>query len=92
MAGLSDAEVTQRLANLPGWKQDGNAITKTFEAETFASGIEFVRKVAMTADEMDHHPDIDIRYTNITFRLTSHDTGGVTDRDLRLATEINDLA
>ena len=66
--------------------------TKTFTWPTFAQGIAFVTRVATAADAMNHHPDIDIRYTKITVALSTHDAGGITELDLKLAGEIERVA
>lgn len=89
---LSDLEIQRALGRLPGWARRGDALTKTYTFSTFADGIAFVTRVAKVADARDHHPDIDIRYTKITCLLTTHDAGGVTDSDLRLAEEIEKAA
>jgi 4a-hydroxytetrahydrobiopterin dehydratase len=85
---LTDDQVTTALAALPGWTREGDAITKTFKFARFADGIAFVQRVAVSADAMDHHPDIDIRYTKIRIALSTHDAGGITDSDVKLAGEI----
>lgn len=89
---LSDLEIQRALGRLPGWARRGDALAKTYTFPTFADGISFVTRVAKVADARDHHPDIDIRYTKITCLLTTHDAGGVTDSDLRLAEEIEKTA
>ena len=89
---LSDLEIQRALGTLPGWSRRADVLTKTFTWPTFAQGIAFVSRVAKAADAMNHHPDIDIRYTKVTFALSSHDAGGITERDLRLAGEIEQLA
>lgn len=91
-AKLSDLEIQRALGTLGGWARRGDALVKTFTFPTFAAGIEFVRRVARAADEMDHHPDIDIRYTRVVCTLSSHDAGGVTERDLALAGTIDAVA
>jgi 4a-hydroxytetrahydrobiopterin dehydratase len=85
---LSDLEIQRALGGLAGWSRRGDALTKTFTFEKFADGIAFVGRVAKKADEMDHHPDIDIRYTKITMSLSTHDAGGITSSDLQLAERI----
>ena len=85
---LSDLEIQRALGGLAGWARRGDALTKTFTFEKFADGIAFVGRVAKAADEMDHHPDIDIRYTKITMTLSTHDAGGITQSDLGLAQKI----
>ena len=89
---LSDLEIRRGLGALPGWARKGEALTKTYSFARFADGIRFVTQVADVADGMNHHPDIDVRYTNITFTLSSHDAGGITPRDLDLAKGIEQTA
>jgi 4a-hydroxytetrahydrobiopterin dehydratase len=89
---LSDLEIKRALGALPGWTRKGNALAKTYSFARFSDGIRFVDRVAELADSMDHHPDIDVRYTNVTFSLSSHDAGGVTQRDLDLAKGIEHTA
>jgi 4a-hydroxytetrahydrobiopterin dehydratase len=88
---LSDLEIQRALASLPGWSRRGDTLTKTYTFEKFAEGISFVDRVAKIADEMDHHPDIDIRYTKISMSLSTHDAGGITQSDLMLAERIEGL-
>ena len=91
-ARLSDLEIQRALGSLPGWARRGGVLTKTFAWPTFADGIDFVTRIAKAADAVDHHPDIDIRYTKVTCALTTHDVGGITDADLALAATIETLA
>jgi 4a-hydroxytetrahydrobiopterin dehydratase len=88
---LSDLEIQRALGSLPGWSRRGDTLTKTYTFEKFADGISFVNRVAKIADEMDHHPDIDIRYTKISLSLSTHDAGGITQSDLTLAERIEGL-
>jgi 4a-hydroxytetrahydrobiopterin dehydratase len=85
---LSDLEIQRALGGLPGWSRRGDALTKTYTFDKFANGISFVDRVAAAADDMDHHPDIDIRYTKVTMTLSTHDAGGITSSDLKLAEKI----
>jgi len=89
---LSDLEIQRALGSLQGWSRRGDVLTKTFSFKKFPDGIDFVQRVARAADKMNHHPDIDIRYTKITCALTTHDAGGITDNDLTLAGTIEGLA
>ena len=89
---LSDLEIRRGLAALPGWARKGKALAKTYSFARFADGIRFVSQVAELADGMNHHPDIDVRYTDVTFALSSHDAGGITQRDLDLALAIEQAA
>ena len=74
-----------------GWTQEGELITRTVERPDFPSALALVNSVGGAAEAANHHPDIDIRYRRVTFRLTTHDAGGLTDKDLALAAEINRL-
>jgi 4a-hydroxytetrahydrobiopterin dehydratase len=85
---LSDVEIHRALSALNGWSRRGDALVKTFTFQRFAEGIAFVNRVARIADDMDHHPDIDIRYTKVTMTLSTHDAGGVTTTDFKLAERI----
>ncbi len=92
MPKLTDAEITAGLAKLPGWTRKGDAIVKPYTFVKFADGIRFVDRVAVAADAADHHPDIDIRFTTVTMRLSTHSEGGVTAKDVKMAGEIERLA
>src|SRR5687768_14779454 len=89
---LGDDELAGALASLPGWEQRGNAIARTFTFPAFMDGIAFVNRVAHAAEAADHHPDVDIRWTRVTCALSTHDAGGVTAADVRLAAEIDRIA
>jgi len=92
MAVLTDSSVQAALNGLPGWKRNGLAIERTFEFKDFKAAMAFVNKIADAAEAANHHPDIDIRYNKVKMSLVSHDSGGVTDRDVRMAAEINLVA
>jgi 4a-hydroxytetrahydrobiopterin dehydratase len=85
---LSDIAIQRELGTLPGWSRRGDVITKTFQFRNFLTGIDFVTAVARAAETADHHPDIDIRYTKITCTLSTHSAGGVTQKDLDMARQI----
>jgi 4a-hydroxytetrahydrobiopterin dehydratase len=88
---LSAADLDAALRDLPEWSRSGESIVRSFRFTRFADGIAFVSAVAAVADEMDHHPDIDIRFTTVRMALSTHDAGGVTALDVRLAARIDDL-
>ena len=93
MALLSQDQVDEALrGDLTGWTRDGAAITRSVQAESFMAGIGLVQRVAEAAEEMNHHPDIDIRWTTVTFTLSTHSEGGLTGYDLTLARKIDSLA
>jgi 4a-hydroxytetrahydrobiopterin dehydratase len=93
MAVLSLEEVERAIADdLPDWGLVEGAITRQVQAPTFLDGIALVQRVAEAAEARDHHPDIDIRWTTVTFTLSTHSEGGITAKDLDLAAEIDRLA
>jgi 4a-hydroxytetrahydrobiopterin dehydratase len=85
---LSDLEIQRALGRLGGWSRRGDVLVKSYTFASFSDSVAFVNRVAKTADAMNHHPDIDIRYTKVTCTLSTHDAGGITDDDLRLAEAI----
>lgn len=92
MAQLSDIEIQRSLGGLPGWTRKGDTLVKSYHFATFLAGIDFIRQVATVAEKQVHHPDIDIRYTKVSFVLSTHDAGGITEKDIALAHAIEDLA
>jgi len=88
---LSADEVAAHLTRLTGWSGDTTGITRTAALPTFAAAIAVVDQVATVAEGMDHHPDIDIRWRNLTFVCASHSAGGVTGLDIELARRIDDI-
>jgi 4a-hydroxytetrahydrobiopterin dehydratase len=92
MAVLTDAEIQRELASLSGWQRNGTSIQRVFRFPDFKAAMQFVNKVADAAEQANHHPDIDIRYNTVTMALVSHDSGGVTQRDVRMAGVINKIA
>lgn len=88
---LAEADVEAALAALPGWARDGQAIARTWRRRDFKEALAFVAAIGWLAEREDHHPDLDVRYAAVTVRLWSHDAGGVTARDLRLARLIDAL-
>jgi 4a-hydroxytetrahydrobiopterin dehydratase len=89
MARLSDDEARERAAALPGWELRAGAIRRQYRFPDFKSAMAFVNRVAALAEEADHHPDFLIEYDKVTLTLTSHDSGGLTERDFRLARKID---
>ena len=87
-AKATDQEIERALTDLPGWKRDGRNIVKQFDFGGFKASMAFANTVAELAERADHHPDIHVQYHKVTLTLSSHDANGVTDRDLRLARQI----
>jgi 4a-hydroxytetrahydrobiopterin dehydratase len=88
MSRLNEPEIARRLASLPGWERQGDEIRCTFVFPDFKAALAFVNRVGALAEAMDHHPDIDIRYSRVTLALTTHDARGLTARDFELAEKL----
>ena len=86
---LNTESIRGWLDDRKGWKRRSNRISKSFHFNSFRDTIVFVNRVATLADTHDHHPDIDIRYDNVTITLSTHDAGGITEKDLALAEQID---
>ena len=90
---LSEEEIAEALRHLPGWERGDKAIIKTFTFDDgFVGSVGFVNRVTEPAERMNHHPDLEISWNRVTVSLSTHSQGGVTDNDLRLATEVDKLA
>lgn len=89
---LTDDEVTTQLEGLPGWRRQGDAVVATIEAPDFPAAIRLVVAAADEAEQMNHHPDIDIRWRTTSWLLTTHDAGGLTQLDIELAHRISEAA
>ena len=89
---LMEEEITEHLARVPGWTRVGEAIAQTYRFAGFRAAIAFVTQVAEAAENADHHPEIDVRYRNVTLRLTTHDSRGLTRLDFELAAVCDALA
>jgi 4a-hydroxytetrahydrobiopterin dehydratase len=73
------------------WSREGSDLVKVVRRTGFAGALEFVNQVGALAETADHHPDIDIRWDTVTLRLSTHSDGGLTDKDLSLAAEVDEL-
>lgn len=85
MAALTETEIAEALADLPGWSYDGERISKEFKFKTFMEAIAFIDRIADAAEAADHHPDLENHYNKVIVALRSWDAGGVTKRDIRMA-------
>lgn len=85
---LTEPQITERLTELPTWKREGDAIRRTLKFPDFKAAMAFVNRVADLAEQMDHHPDLLIRYTTVALTLTTHSAGGLTVMDFELARRI----
>ena len=89
---LDRTQVEEKLQTLPDWTTDGETIGRTFKFKDFVSAIDFVNKLVEPAEKAGHHPDIAISYNKVTINLTTHDAGGITQKDFDLAKTISELA
>ena len=85
---LDQAEVARQLKALPGWSSDGSSLHRSIEFPSFAEAIAAVATLAIDAEEMNHHPDIDIRWRTVNLTLSTHSEGGITQLDIELAHRI----
>jgi 4a-hydroxytetrahydrobiopterin dehydratase len=92
MALLSDEEIEERLKGLDGWRQRGEYIVKSFDRGDFVGSVKFVDSLVEPAEEMNHHPDIAISWSQVEVALSTHSEGGVTENDFKLAKKVEDLA
>ena len=91
MPVLTDEQVDAAAENLDGWERVDGALRRSVKFGAFLQGIDAVRRVAEHAEREDHHPDIDIRWRTVTFALVTHSEGGITDRDVQMAAQINEV-
>ena len=89
---LDADEISRQLAELPGWLGDGDGLERSYSFPTFPLAISGVDDVAVMAETMNHHPDIDVRWRTVRFFLVTHDAGGVTQLDMELAHRIHETA
>jgi 4a-hydroxytetrahydrobiopterin dehydratase len=92
MPALSPQDSETRVRNLSGWKIESGELTKTFTFKDFLSSVDFVNQIAKIAEGAGHHPDIDIRYNRVRIGLTTHDAGGLSEKDFELAHGIEKLS
>ena len=86
---LSDIEIKRRLGSLAGWSRKGDAITRTFSFAGYPEAVAFVQRTVKPAEQLNHHPNLDVRYNRVTVTLSTHDSGGITENDLALAATLD---
>lgn len=89
---LTEPEIAAALGSLDDWRREGEVLVRTVRCASFRAAIDLVNRVADAAEEADHHPDVEIVWRRVTFRLTTKAAGGLTQRDLDMATRIGQLA
>ena len=88
---MNAKQVSARLRTVPNWSKRGQTILRTFAFTGFLEGIDFVNRIARNAEKSRHHPDITIRYNKVTLKLTTHDAGGLTEKDFSLARQCDEV-
>lgn len=89
---FSEDQIQDAMGSIPQWTELNGELQRTYLLDDFEQAMAFVRRVAKAAEHHQHHPDILIRYNKVTLTLTTHDAGGITDKDFQLASEIDELA
>lgn len=82
---LTDEEIGRQLRDLPGWRRDGDAVAASYDAPDFPAAVRLIVAAGEVAEQMNHHPDVDLRWKVTHWRLSSHSSGGVTQLDIELA-------
>lgn len=91
MALLSDSEIEEKLGEADGWGREGDAIAKTFKNDDFVASVKFVDSLVAPAEDMGHHPDLEISWDEVKVSITNHAEGGLTVNDFELAKRIDAL-
>jgi 4a-hydroxytetrahydrobiopterin dehydratase len=88
----SEQEASRALADLPSWRAERGVIVRTYETEGWGTTLMLVNAIGFIAEAADHHPDLEVSWSKVTIRLSTHSAGGITDKDVALAREIERLA
>ncbi|MBW3562822.1 MAG: 4a-hydroxytetrahydrobiopterin dehydratase [Actinobacteria bacterium] len=92
MDALTEQQIEEALTSLPGWEFDGEVVTKTYAWASFREAIDFVNDIADLAEDANHHPDIEVYFDEVVISFRTHSAEAVTDADVRMAGEVEDLA
>lgn len=88
---LTDAEIAAKLQGVGRWKRVGDSIERTWRFDTFLEAVAFMNRVFALAEEADHHPDLLNSWTKVRVRFTTHDAGGLTTRDFKMAAKVDEI-
>jgi 4a-hydroxytetrahydrobiopterin dehydratase len=91
MPTMYSNEIKLHLQSVPNWSKRTQTILRTFKFAGFLKSIDFVNRIAAKADKMNHHPDIDVRFDQVTLTLSTHDQGGITEKDFLLAKQCDEV-
>lgn len=92
MALLNDDEIEARLRDLPGWRRDADAIVREFDCDDFVGSVRFINSLVEPAEQMNHHPDLEVSWNEVRVRISTHSEGGLTAADFELAAQIDERA
>jgi 4a-hydroxytetrahydrobiopterin dehydratase len=92
MSKLSESEILERLPKAKDWERHGDMLVRSWQFPSFRRAVEFVNSVATLIEKADHHPDLIVRYRTVRIEMSTHDVGGLTERDFALIAEINAVA
>ena len=92
MARLDEQQIEEKLGGVEGWQRAGDAISKQFQLDDFKGSVDFVNRLTPEAEDMNHHPDLEISWNKVTVTITTHSEGGLTDNDFVLAGRIDSVA
>jgi 4a-hydroxytetrahydrobiopterin dehydratase len=91
MSKLTEAEVLAKMSDAKGWERHGDMLVRTWQFPSFRRAIEFVEQVAALVERIDHYPDIHVNFRNVRLEMSTHDVGGLTERDFALISQINTI-
>jgi 4a-hydroxytetrahydrobiopterin dehydratase len=89
---LTDEEIDRQLGDLPGWRRDGESLVTSYDAPDFPSAVKLIVQAGDEAEQMQHHPDVDLRWKVTHWRLSTHSAHGLTQLDIELAQRISQAA
>ena len=92
MPRLGEDEIEARLGELAGWRREGESIVKEFKLDDFVGSVDFINRLTPVAEEMNHHPDLQVSWNKVVVSITTHSEGGLTENDFELAKSIDPLA
>jgi 4a-hydroxytetrahydrobiopterin dehydratase len=91
MSKLSEAEILERLPRAKNWERHGDMLVRTWQFPSFRRALEFINRVAALLEKTDHYPDLIVTYRTVRIEMSTHDVGGLTERDFTLIGEINEI-
>lgn len=91
MTRLNKAEIEERMPEIPGWRVQDSSLRKVYEFKDFSGSVNFIKQIEPHANSANHHPDLCINYNRVEVTLSTHDEGGITDKDFKMAKKIDEI-